>query len=101
MFSLKRETPEPTKLDERINDLIDSLAGFEDGSEEQAAAITALKTLTELRAMERQTMRRPSVSPDVLVSAVASLAGIIAILSFEKANVVTSKALSFVPKPKI
>jgi hypothetical protein len=35
------------------------------------------------------------------VSAATSILGIVAILGFEKAGIITSKAMIFVPKPKI
>lgn len=43
---------------------------------------------------------KKSVSPDALVGAAASLAGIVMILGFERAHIITSKAMSFVFKPK-
>ena len=96
MFS-RRNFNETHQLDQTITDLISEFAGSEDPEEEVQRA-QALKTLMEARTADQAARRSPIIDPNVLVSAAASLAGIIAILGFEKANVVTSKAVSFVPK---
>lgn len=88
------------ELDQTITDLISEFAGSET-SEEQVQSAQALKTLMEARTADMAARRAPIIDPNMLVSAGASLLGIIAILGFEKANVVTSKAVSFVPKMRI
>lgn len=100
MFN-RRNLDASHELDSTITDLISAFAGLDDGSDEQTAAAQALKTLMEARTADLASRHAPIIDPNVLVSAAASLTGIIAILGFEKANVVTSKALSFVPKTKI
>jgi hypothetical protein len=100
VFTRKNTRNEAHQLDESIKLLISELAGFDAGTPEHDACVTALKTLMELRIADKAAVK-PSVSPDVLVSAVSSLLGIVMILGFEKANVLTTKALAFVPKPRV
>jgi hypothetical protein len=71
------------------------------GDEAHTNAITALKTLMEIRNADKVAAKTPFVNPEVLITAVAHLTGIIIILGFEKANVITSKSLGFVPKIKL
>jgi hypothetical protein len=97
----RKPIDESHQLDETISNLISEIAGLEPGSEVHNGAIASLKTLTEIRFADKTAEKRPTVSPDVIVSAATSIFGILAILGFEKANVVTSKAMAFVQKPKI
>ena len=97
MFNRKPEL-KSHPLDETIANLISAFPGLEDGSEEYTAAANSLKTLMEARTADEAARKRPTVSPDMLASATASLLGIVMILGFEKANVVTTKSLSFIPK---
>lgn len=83
-------------LDETINSALMDLKGYEPHDEEYA---TTVKQLTELYDLKK-TERSGKVSPDVAVQAVASLAGIVLIIGHERANVITSKALSFIMKVK-
>lgn len=99
MFN-RKSPDEPHALDKTIEEAISGIAGLSDGSEEYARAAASLKLLIETRNADILAKAGPSVSPDAIAAAVASLLGIAAILGFEKANVVTSKALSFVPRPK-
>jgi hypothetical protein len=97
-----RRKPDQThELDTAITNLISGFEGLEDGSEEQLRAAQSLKTVMEARTTDKVDSRTPLIDPNVLVSAGASIFSILAILGFEKANVVTSKAVSFVTKPKI
>ena len=97
MFN-RRKPAVTHELDQTITYLIDAFAGLEDGSDEQAASAQSIKTLMEARTADRTATNAPIVDPNILVSAAASLIGIISILGFEKANVVTTKSLSFIPK---
>jgi hypothetical protein len=99
VFSRKTED-ETHPLDETISTLISEFAGLETGSAEQNGCADTIKTLMEARTADEAARTRPTMSPDMIVSAAASLLGIALILGFEKANVITSKSLSFVPKIK-
>lgn len=61
----------------------------------QCKAETKLKN-AEARIKEREANSKIPVKPETLALIGGNLAGIIAILSYEKANIITSKALGFV-----
>lgn len=91
MFTL---TPERTKLQASIDRAHETLQRLDPASEEYG---TTLDRLVKLHKMEDDN-RPKSVSPDTLVSAAASLIGILLILHYERTEIVTTKALGFVPK---
>ena len=101
MFNRKPKIEEMTDLEEAITELISEIRSMEGASEEYTAATANLKVLLEVRAIEDQIEKPWRPSADVVATVVGNLAGIIAILGFEKANVITSKGLALVIKPKI
>ena len=101
MFNRKPKIEETTDLEDAITNLISELAGMEGGSEEYTAAVANLKVLMETRAIEDQIEKPWRPSADVVATVTGNILGIIAILGFEKANVITSKGLALVIKPKI
>ena len=100
MFDRTPKTPEVHELDKTITDLIAEFAGEEDPEQALALANT-VKTLMEARTADKAAAKKPTVSPDAMASIAASLLGIGLILGFEKTNVITTKAVSFIPKIKI
>lgn len=92
-----KKTKNQNSIDKAIDRLLTEMAIFDVTSEDYATYVEQLDRLYKIR--DRETSDH--VSKDALVAAGASLAGIIAILSFEKANVITSKALGFVVKSKL
>lgn len=97
MFIPKKKT-EPTALDIAIDNLVSELAGYDANSEEYTAAAANLKVLVEAKALEP----KPNVvSADTIAVIAGNLLGIVMILGFEKANVITSKSLGFVMKPRV
>lgn len=88
--------PQPTKLDETIDEALAQLKGIEVGSAEYT---TKMDQITKLYALkEKNSPKR--VSPDALALIAGNLAGIVLILNYERAHVVTSKALGFVLKSR-
>lgn len=100
MFDRKPKTAEVHELDVTITHLISEFAG-EDDPEKELALANTLKTLMEARTADKAAAKKPAVSPDALASIAANLLGIGLILGFEKANVITTKGLGFIPKIKI
>lgn len=100
MFS-RRTEPDATALEVLITNHISAMAGMDEETEDYAAAASSLKVLLETRKIEHEIKLPWRPSADTVISAAASLTGIIAILTFEKWNVVTTKAVGFVPKIKI
>jgi hypothetical protein len=90
----RKPSEEEQALNAVITRHISEIETLSVGTEEYIATCDSLKMLMELRA----TTKRPALSPDQFASIAANLLGIVTILSFEKANVLTTKSLSFVPK---
>jgi hypothetical protein len=95
VFATHRK-PQPHPLDEVIDDLLAALKGFDEDTETYGEAVKQLKTLMDLRARDRGD--REPVSRGQMLAVGANVLGILAILGFEKTNVITTKALGFVPK---
>ena len=95
MFKPKPPPPELVKLNEAITEIYAELAGFEAHQEEYDAATDQLVKLIKLK---KEMVPSNRVSPDTLATVASSLLGIAMILSYERANVITSKAMSFVTK---
>jgi hypothetical protein len=91
MFWTKR----PSLLDFQIDKAIRALNGYEIGSEEYVKILDTLSTLYKMK--EENTS---SVSKDTLAVIGANLLGILLIIQHENVNVITSKAMNLVMKPR-
>lgn len=91
---------EPTALDKAIDECIENLKGFDPHTDEYAKTV---KQLAELENVRQQSKKKAKsmFTPDAMLTAGASLLGILLILNYERANVVATKALGFVSKPKV
>jgi len=96
LIALKASKMEPTPLDE----LIDALAArMKDLPEESDEYSNIADQYVKLHKLRDESNSRKRVSPDVLVQAVGSLTGILAILAYEGAGqIIRTKALGFVMK---
>lgn len=93
---VKTETT-PDLIQEAIENLYRELNVHD--AEEYDNITNQIVKLTELQnKLQLSKSWRPS--PDALVSAVASITGVVLILNFEKLGIVTSKAMGFVGKMK-
>lgn len=90
-------TKETTSLKEAIDTALLALKELTPGSDEYAKVVDQLDKLYKMNALKGANR----VSADGWLAAGASLAGIVAILAYEHAHVVVSKAVGFVPKIKI
>lgn len=86
------------KLEEEILRVIEKMTSIDPDSDEYAKYLERLNKLADLK--ETSKKKTPKVSTDTIVMVAGNLAGIIMILGFERAHVVTSKALGFVLKPR-
>jgi len=91
MFMSKAPGVNPV-LQKQIDEALSDLSGHESHSDEYAKVVTQLKELYALKELE--TPER--VDPNTLVTAAANIAGILVIINYERANIITSKALSFI-----
>jgi hypothetical protein len=93
MFNLKFD-PEPTGIEKAIDALLSELESESAVTEDYAKMVNQLSKLHEMKTKESP--RRPS--PDALVSAAASIFGILLIVNYERIHVVTTRALGLIPK---
>lgn len=91
---LKKTRTEPTELDKTIKKVHDEINKFSADSDEFAKMSAQLDRLYKMKTYKKES----SVKPDTLINAGVNLAGIVLILGFEKAHVLSSKALGFVRK---
>lgn len=83
-----------TNLDKEIDSLLEKLKTVDKTSEDYATMIGHLTKLTTAKSLEP----KQKVSPDTKALIGGNLLGIVLILCYEKADVITSKALGFVLK---
>lgn len=100
MFTLASRKDDTHQLDEVITKLIDEIVPMNSTDEAYAPAIESLRVLMEARTADKAAKTKLTVSNDVIVQALTHLVSIGMILGFEKANVITSKALGFVPRTR-
>ena len=89
-----RKPKDGTVVDDLIDALRDRMIEEGPGSDEYSKMLDQLTRLYKLKEVDIP----KRVSPDTLVLVAGNLAGIILILGYEKANVLTSRALNFVMK---
>lgn len=93
-----KKTSAQISLKKQIDDAILLLDTHDVLSPEHDKIINQIKKLNELQSANKTGFK---VSPDALVGAGASLAGILIIVSYEHLHVFASKSIGFVPKVKI
>lgn len=93
MFSSSLYTP----LEVAVNKAIRSLNVYEAGTEEYREALEALVKLHKMKEDEKP----EPISKDTMLIVGANLLGIILIISHEHVNVVTSKAIGMLLRPRL
>jgi hypothetical protein len=93
---LKFPSPE-TELDEPIDNLLNEMSTMNSDTEEYDRALRRLETLYNLRDRNRP----ERVSRDTMALVLGNLAGIGIIVGYERMNVLASRAINFVVKPKL
>ena len=101
MFNLKRPEEEPRPLEKALDELVKQLNDHQGHTKEYTALVANVKTLTEAAVADKTTNRRPTVSPETMATIAANLAGILMILNYERAHVLTTKAIPLLSKLKI
>lgn len=92
-----RKRNKEDELQEVIDELIQELKLHDTYSDEYTKAVDNLVKLDDVHRHKK--LNHPS--SDVLFTAGANLVGILLILNHEKANVITSKAVSLLLRPRI
>jgi hypothetical protein len=90
-----RKEPSPVEL--AYKRALRALDGYEFGSEDYVKTMKVVQSLYEMKERERSS----SISKDTLATVGANLLGILMIIKHERVNVITSKALSFVIRPRV
>ncbi len=85
-----------TTLEIVINEALERIEHVDPSTDGFARATDQIAKLHKMK--ESETL--PRVSPDTLVLAATNIAGIIMIIKHEHFNVITSKALGFILKPR-
>lgn len=111
MIGIKKKDKR-TKLDQQIDKLIEELSQMEvkiekDESHNGAARLArdydikldVIERLHKLRDEKPEPKKR--VSPDTIAVVAGNLLGIVLILTYEKVNVITTKALGFVLRGRV
>jgi hypothetical protein len=86
-----------SKMDAEIRDVLDRIKDMDPYSEDYTKAVDNLEKLYKARSYD--THRH--LSPDTLAIIAGNLLGIVIILGYEKANVITSKAVGFILKGRV
>jgi len=86
-----RKAQEKTDLDRAIAELVDRMSTAND---EQIVRLA--DQVSKLSKARSESQRK--ISPDTLILVAGNLAGIVLILNYERAGVITSRALGFVMK---
>lgn len=89
-----QKPPSDAKLEEAINRVLLAMQEVSPDSEQYSEMVDQLVKLHTLKV----NAAKSRVSKDVLLTVAANLAGILLILQYEKMQIVTSKAMSIVPK---
>lgn len=98
MFKTKKPDCNHPGLSAEIAKLISELEGLDSNSKEYS---TIVKRILQLDSIMQRNPQRAAISWDAIISAGASLSGILLILKFEKFGAITTKALSFVMKTRV
>jgi len=88
------KSPHQIGLEKAINELLNDMTSFTSDSKEYTIMVDQLTKLYSLKVLDRP----KRISPDTLAIVAGNLIGILVIVGHERANIVTSKALSFVLK---
>lgn len=86
-----------SRFEKEIDSVLDQLGALSADTEDYATAVKNLDVLCKASSYKKDS----SISADTLITVTANILGIALVLGYEQAHVVTSKALSFIVKPKI
>lgn len=86
-----------TNLEKEIDNALSSLKGLDPSSEEYTFAVQNIETLYKAKSYEANRF----ISRDTLCIVGGNLLGILIILGYEKADIITSKALGFVIRGRV
>lgn len=97
MFNKFKNKDNRTLLEKEIDELVLELDQYPKTSKEYAEMITQLERLYKAKSYDEP--RR--ISPDAKATIAANLLGILLILSYEKTDIITTRAINFVTKGRV
>ena len=86
-----------TYLEKEIDNILKTMLTMDAASEDYTVMAQNLERLYKLKAVDST----KKVSPDTMALVAANLLGLVLIMSFEKTNVITTKALGFVLRGRV
>jgi hypothetical protein len=92
----KRQPEEPTPLETEIARLLDIVSRINPDDEKYADVADQIVKLYKLKEVDSNVDSKKRVSPDTLAVIIANLLGIGAIIGYEHAGVISSKAFGLV-----
>lgn len=95
---LKKQN-EPTEIDLAINRILERMQYVDPETEEYGTLVARLDKIHSMKIAEKND--RNKLSSDAILTAGVSILGILLIIGHERINVITTKALGFVAKPKL
>lgn len=95
----KKIDAETSTLEDVKNALLSALGNETPGTDEYEKLLAELERVMKLTSQHPSWSFKPSA--DVILSGVISIASILLIIKHEQLNVITSKAMSLLPKMKI
>lgn len=84
-------------VDDEIDAVLEEMAIEHGDTDRYKKLADNLRTLYEIKATSKKT----KIDPNTLITAGASLAGILLVLHYEKVDVIATKALGFIPKVRL
>jgi len=97
VLNLKKTEEKPNPVDTLIEKLASEMTDHDGYDDEYTKMAENMKVLCEARAVMP---KADKLSADTLAVVVGNLVGIIAIMNHERAHIITTKALSFIMKPR-
>jgi hypothetical protein len=91
-----QSSPPDSKLQRAVDRAVRELDGYPVASDEYGLILDRLSKLHKMKEEDKPA----SISPDTLLMVGANLVSIVLIIKHEQFNVITSKALSFVIRPR-
>lgn len=90
------KTETESMLDAEIQSALLELEGKDKNSEDYGTILERISKLHKLKAEERP----KQLSPDTVLVVAANILGIVMLTRYERENVISSKALNFILKPR-
>lgn len=89
---------EKSDLDAEMDSILEVIAGMKPETEEYKAAVEAYKVLAE----SKETLeRKKKISGDAIITVAAHLLGLVCIMNYEKAEIITTKAWQHITRLRL